>query len=265
MSSDPANISNCKNCNYPIDNYNFCPNCGAKKITKRITFKNLILEFAARFLNLDNSFIRTFTHLFTQPEVVIGGYINGLRKRYINAFGYFAISVTITGIYSFLVKDQLIEIMKTGSFSEQQIEVQGSVFDFTFQYQSIFSFLLIPLLGIISRVVFLNYKKYNLAEHFVIYLYAYSHIVAAMALILLPITFWVKNFWIVTMIQFPVYILYIAYVLKRLYAMSLKSIIIKTLLFLVIGGFFYVTFSLFIVIVMVLTGAIDFSEFKPQS
>jgi len=174
--SDLITITNCKNCGQKVEIFNFCPDCGAKKITKRITFKSLMADFADRFLNLDNSFTRTFVHLFSKPEVVIEGYINGLRKRYINAFSYFAISITVTGFYGFLVKDRFIELSKIDKFSNLNSGFGSSLMDFSFQYQSAISFLSIPLLALLCRLVFLNYKKFNLTEHFVIYLYAYSHI-----------------------------------------------------------------------------------------
>ncbi|MDA7716954.1 DUF3667 domain-containing protein [bacterium] len=254
--SDLITITNCKNCGNQIETYNFCPSCGAKKITNRITFKNLVSEFVDRFFNLDNSFIKTFIHLFTKPDEVIDGYIHGLRKRYVNAFGYFAISITITGFYAFLVKDRLKDIIKFGNFSEQQAEIQSSVFDTTFQHQSILSFLLIPLLALLSRLVFLNYKKYNLTEHFVIYLYAYSHIVGTMTLVLLPLTFMVDNFMFVGIVQFPVYIFYMAYVLKRLYQISVKKIMIKTLLFLIYGSILYIIMGIVVGVIMIISGTI---------
>lgn len=255
--SDLITITNCKNCGNQIETYNFCPSCGAKKITNRITFKNLVSEFVDRFFNLDNSFIKTFIHLFTKPDEVIDGYIHGLRKRYVNAFGYFAISITITGFYAFLVKDRLKEIIKFGNFSEQQAEMQSSLFDSTFQHQSIISFLLIPLLAILSRLVFLNYKKYNLTEHFVIYLYAYSHIVGTMSLVLLPLMFIVNDFIIIMLIQFPVYIFYMAYVLKKLYQISVKKIMIKTLLFLIYGSILYIITIIVAAALMIMSGAIS--------
>ncbi len=227
-------ISNCKNCGEQIESYNFCPDCGAKKITKRITFSNLISEFVDRFLNVDNSFVRTFKHLFTKPEEVIDGYIHGLRKRYINAFGYFALSVTITGIYGFLTKNRMYEILSNSTSAllpKEQIDAQLQGLETAYQYQSIFSFLFIPLLAIISRIVFLNYKKYNFTEHLVIYLYAYSHIVGVMSIILVPATFFINNYFIIAFVPFIFYFLYIGYALKRLYALSLKKIILKTLLF----------------------------------
>ncbi len=235
--SDLITISNCKNCGQQIKAYNFCPDCGAKKITKRITFKNLITDFADRFLNLDNSFIRTFIHLFTKPEEVIDGYIHGLRKRYVNPFSYFAISVTITGIYGFVVKDRLNELLvnsMSSLLSKEQIDAQLDSLNVSYQYQSVLSFLLIPLLAIISRLVFLNYKKYNLTEHFVIYLYSYSHIVGLTAILLIPVIFLSSSYFTVAFFPFVLYFLYIGYALKRLYNISLKKILIKTLLFFII-------------------------------
>ena len=87
---------NCKNCNLLIsDKDNFCNSCGAKVIRNRLTIKSLFEDFSEQFLNYDNKFLQTFLHLFTKPEVVIDGYINGTRKKYVNVISYFAIALTL--------------------------------------------------------------------------------------------------------------------------------------------------------------------------
>ncbi|WP_062061934.1 DUF3667 domain-containing protein [Aquimarina longa] len=252
-------ITACKNCDQQIENCNFCPNCGAKKITQRITFKYLVSEFANRFFNIDNSFIKTCTHLFTKPEKVIDGYINGLRKRYITAFGYFTISLTVTSFYTFLVKDRFTELIinTMSSLSKEQIETQKNILDGTFQYQSIINLMLIPVLALLSRLVFINYKKYNLTEHLVIYLYAYSHIVGFMTIILLPITFLIDDLITITILQFSIYITYIAWVLKKLYQISISKILIKTLLFIIYGSIFYIVIVILIAALAIMTGTAD--------
>lgn len=89
----------CQNCSTIItQNGNYCPNCGAKVIRNRITMRNLITDFSEEFLSFDNKFLKTFIDLFKKPEVVIGGYISGVRKKYVNAISYFAIALTITGL-----------------------------------------------------------------------------------------------------------------------------------------------------------------------
>lgn len=258
---DKITITHCKNCETQITGYNFCPNCGAKKITRRITFKNLVNELIERFFNLDNSIVKTFIHLFTKPEEVIDGYIQGMRKRYINAFGYFAISLTILGLYSFFLEDTLREFSTSGSPTEAAIKANKAVMDFIFKYQTILNFSSIPLLAMVSKVVFLNYKKYNFTEHLVIYLYAYSHIVTIVTLVLIPITL-LEVSMEATLLQFPVYIIYIAYVLKRLYNLSWKKIILKTLLFFLVSGVFYIIVSIILSVLIVLTGIIDLKDLQ---
>ncbi|AXT56349.1 DUF3667 domain-containing protein [Aquimarina sp. AD1] len=254
MSNYPTNINHCKNCGFQIDHYSFCPDCGAKKITKRITFKNLTQEFSDRFLNLDNSFIRTFIHLFTQPNTVIDGFIHGLRKRYVNVFSYFAISLTISSLYSFILGKYKDVIFSNVFTDANQIKASKVASDFSFEYQSVISFLTIPILALISRLVFINYKKYNLTEHFVIYLYAYSHITMVISFITLPLLLTVKNIYLILWVQFPVSIIYIAYVLKSLYEINLKKILIKTLFFIIIMSVLFVIFSIIVAIVMMKTG-----------
>ena len=247
-------INHCKNCGYEINNFTYCPNCGAKKITKRITFKNLTQEFSDRFLNLDNSVIRTFVHLFSKPKDVIDGFINGLRKRYVNVFSYFAISLTIASLYTFILRKYKNDIFSKVMVSEAQMEVSKVASDISFEYQSIISFLTIPVLALVSRLVFFNYKKYNLTEHLVIHLYAYSHITMVISFITLPILLTAENLYIMLWVQFPTSIIYIAYVLKKLYDLSWKKIILKTLLFLVIMTILFIIFSIVSAIIMIKTG-----------
>lgn len=40
--------------------------------------------------------------LWMKPEDVINGYVNGLRKRYMSAFSYFAVALTLGSIYMFI-------------------------------------------------------------------------------------------------------------------------------------------------------------------
>ena len=96
---------NCKNCQNTLrTDYSYCPDCGARVIRNRITAKNLWYDVVERYFNLDNTFLRTILHLFTQPEIVIGGYINGIRKKYLNPISYLGIAVTLSGALVFIVQ-----------------------------------------------------------------------------------------------------------------------------------------------------------------
>lgn len=257
---------NCKNCTYQLKVSNkFCSNCGAKVIHNRLTLKGLWSEFSERFLNYDNTFFKTIRHMFTKPEVVIDSFINGTRKKYLNVFNYFAIAVTITGFITFLSLKFYPEIFKEAinvfsSFQETEAQkqiVSDSLSGF-FDYQSLFYFLSIPVLALISKIVFYNYKKYNYTEHNIIYLYAYSH-----TLVIINIFYFfslligrdVINY--ASILSIPFSIIYIAYVLKRLYKLTFKQILLKTLFFILVGSIVYVILGLIAGIIMILVMLLD--------
>ena len=64
--------------------------------------RSIAADINEQFLNIDNKFLKTFFHLFTKPDVVIGGFINGTRKKYINVIQYLAISLTLLGVQLFI-------------------------------------------------------------------------------------------------------------------------------------------------------------------
>jgi len=244
----------CKNCAYSLNTTsNFCQNCGAKVVHHRLTLKNFWSEFSQRFLNYDNTLFKTIRHMFSQPEVVIDGYIQGTRKKYLNVFNYFALAITITGFITFLSLKFYPEVFKEAmnifsSFQEteaQKIAITKTLSGF-FDYQSLFYFLTIPILALISKIVFYNYKKYNYTEHAVIYLYAYSHtLVIINILYLLTLLIHKEALSFLTLCSVPLSIVYIAYILKRLYQLTFKQILLKTLFFILIGSIAYI-FVIFI-------------------
>ncbi len=252
--SSPITFKRCKNCNeYLTSDHNYCSTCGAKIITERITLKKVLNESIERFFNIDNSFFRTFRDLWIAPENVIDGYINGLRKRYLNAFSYFALSLTIAGFYIFVLRK--FSITPLSSEGDPNATFNNSVFNFSSDYQALLSSLSIPILALISMVVFHNYKKYNFTEHIIIYLYSYSHIAAVLSLIgAFGIFAGSFNSLLITLYaQILLYIIYHSYVLKRLFKLSTKQIILKTLLFLVILLFLFIIASIGAAILMFIT------------
>lgn len=257
-------VNYCRNCNKNLPvNALFCNHCGAKKIENRITFRNLTEDFNERFLNLDAGFPKTFIALFTRPEEVIGGYINGLRKRYLSAFSYFAISITFAGIYIFLFREYFMDSV-FDEMSLAQTPQDAAATEFTKgmvnkinEYQTLYNLASIPLIALISRLVFWNYKEYNYLEHLVIYLYAFSHanlIIYAISLA----TVWSNTLYVITSFaSIFLYFIYIAYVLKRLYRLRLDQIVLKSLLFLLIGGILFTIFSIVVTIILYKIGALD--------
>ena len=267
-------VSNvCINCESPLAlDQRFCSNCGGKRMYNRITWRNLFEDFIDRFLNIENAFLRTFLALFKRPDDVIGGYMKGMRKKYLPAFSYFAVALTVAGVYAFVVKHWFMEdmIQAQTSFYEGSAteEFQKSFASkwlriFT-ENQSIVYFVIIPILALQSRIVFWNYKQYNLVEHFVIYLYGYSHI-ALITTVLGFLVIWNQTlFQIYGMISPFITIAYMAYVLKKLFKLDSGSLVLKTGLFLLISViimFLFFILTAVIGIFMAKTGALNDTEF----
>ena len=103
---------NCKNCHTDLqENDDYCKNCGGKVIRKRLSFKNLFEHLSETFFNYDNKLLRTFVQLIKNPEDVIVGYINGVRKKYINPISFFGLSLTLSGFLFLLLKNSTLKTL----------------------------------------------------------------------------------------------------------------------------------------------------------
>ena len=247
-------VSNtCINCEQPLAlDQRFCSNCGGKRMYNRITWRNLFEDFVDRFLNIENAFLKTFFALFKKPEDVIDGYMRGMRKKYLPAFSYFAVALTVAGLYAFVIKHWFMDDMiqaQTSLYSGEAAEIQKSFMTKwltgVMEYMSLIYFATIPILALFSKMVFWNYKKYNLVEHFVIYLYGYSHY-ALMSIILGLAVIWNQTLsQIFSFISIFLLIAYMTYVLKRLFQLDTGNTILK------LGLFLLVLFSISILIMII--------------
>lgn len=257
----------CKNCNTTlIETDSFCNSCGAKVIRNRLTIKNLFEHFSEQFLNYDNKFIQTFIHLFTKPEKVINGYIDGVRKKYINPISFLAISLTLSGIYFFFFKEKFSELLNTSDLyvTDGQQKLTVALTNFSTEYNSIIYFVIIPVLALISLVVFYN-KKYNFTEHTVIYLYSMSlssmvSIVSTVFILLISS----DNYLLLSSFIYVFMFIYHGYILKRIFQLNAKQLAIKTLIFIPLFFIVYLIGSVIITLIVILTGDFSIKDFVPK-
>ena len=236
------------------DEDHFCRACGAKKVEERFTPKRVLNEAGERIFNLDNRFLRTFKDLFLRPEAVIGGFLSGLRKRYLDAFSYFTISITVSGFQVFLIKRFYPNIInEVSSLDGKDNVVAQMVQDSMMEYQPVVMFATIPVLAFMGWLTFLTLKKHNYTEHFIIQLYSYSHL--SMIATIVGVLFLVTgaNYLLFGLFSIPLYIVYNAYMFKRLYSLSLKGMLLRSLLFLLILIVVYVVVSIIIIAFVIAT------------
>ncbi|MEM9001464.1 MAG: DUF3667 domain-containing protein [Bacteroidota bacterium] len=254
----------CKNCGHNLrTDYRYCPDCGAKVIRNRITFKNLWYDVLERYFNLDNTFVKTFIHLFTQPETVINDYISGIRRKYLNPISYLGIALTLSGFIAFLMtklSDKLnFDVFNTGNAGQSSEKIM----DYTFDFQSLIFIFYIPIMAAASWLNFQK-KQYNFSERVVVFMYTLAHyslfIFIPSIVILFSKPELYAKFALLTVVSMYVYT---TYVIKKISKDTGIEFIARALLFCAVFTLLYLATSLVIPLLLLLTGEISLHDFAP--
>ena len=251
----------CKNCNSTLSiESEYCSSCGSKVIKNRLAIKNLLEHFSETFLNYDNKFLQTFIKLFTKPEVVINGYINGTRKKYVDVISYFAIAITISGLQLFVINKFFPEAVDFTSIAQKGEEkMSKNVFDFIKEYQSIAMMINVPIYALISKIVFIkeNKYKYNYTEHLVIFMY-----ILAQTSIINSILVGIGggagfSLGTLSIILGPLQLIYTGYCLKRVFNLDLKNFALRTFIFIVVLTILSILFTAIFILIIKPNGGLE--------
>ncbi|TYB79455.1 DUF3667 domain-containing protein [Bizionia myxarmorum] len=239
----------CRNCEKVlVETDDFCSNCGAKVIRNRLTTRNLFAHFSETFLNYDNKFLRTFIALFTKPEVVIDGYIQGVRVKYVNVISYFAISLTLVGLQLFIMNQFFKDALDFSSLNkdmsvnakspEDFIKMQTQIQDIVANYQSFIYILFVPITSFVTWLVFkiTNNRTYNFTEHIVINLYYSAQVIIVMALSTIILMILGVDYYAITGILTVLSFIYLALLFKKLYKLNISETLLSILLFALFYG-----------------------------
>lgn len=250
---------NCKNCRAELPEISdYCYSCGGRVIRNRLTLRNLFTHFSETYFNYDNKILQTFLDLFRKPEAVIGSYIDGTRKKYVDVISYFAIAITLSGLQLFILNKFFPEGMDMSEWTTKGAEeFQRKNMSFVQEYQSIIMMLYVPLYALISKIVFYNKKKFNYTEQLVIYLYIQAQISIASAIISIVLVMAGINFGTLAMFMIPGMIAYSAYCLKRLYNLSIAELVLKILIFLIILCIAAIIIILAFTLILYLSGDLE--------
>jgi len=259
----------CKNCkNSVLDSDGFCSNCGARKVDNRLTFKYFFKEFSEKVLSVDNKLLKTIIHLFVKPDVVVKSYIDGVRKRYIDPFGFLLISITLSSISIYLMREGAIQSLENlnDTAGLQNTEGTKQMMNMIYDYSAIVTGISIPVYAFMSWIVFYNKKMYNYVEHVIIYLYTNAQFAIVNLIVVLVLYLSGETVGVFTSFGLMgFYLIYTAIILKKLFKLSFLQLIIKTLYFLLILAVVYVITSiLFAVGMYLILGPEYFKQFAPQ-
>ncbi|WP_054560146.1 DUF3667 domain-containing protein [Croceitalea dokdonensis] len=254
----------CKNCENSLrTDYSYCPDCGAKVIRNRITVKNLWYDVIERYFNLDNTFLRTIWHLFTKPEVVIGGYINGIRKKYLNPISYLGIALTLSGLMVFVIQKFYTNAIQ---FED---EINNAPFakkwgEFAFDFNAFMFLLYFPVLAIPAYLLF-NKVKYNFPEYILVFVYTMSHFsIVTFTISMAVLTIAADSYMLYSQLSLLVVLAYNLFVLQRLNKFSIGAFLTRSFTFSLMVAVLFFVLILGLMIVLLLIGVFDLQDFVPQ-
>lgn len=260
---------NCKNCQEALtESDNFCNNCGAKIINERLRLKALMTDLAEILFKWDNKFFLTIRRLITNPGLVFQSYTDGVRKKFVNPFTFFAIgiAISIAVINQFhdeyiemsqsfneaqitIIDDQIVQptlkdtvetiigdttkadrvIEKNSDFKEEQLKQVEEFQEMVLKNYNLISFLLLPFYTLLSLLVF--GKRYNYVEHLVAnaYIQGLTFIIIS---ILLIISVWIHP--ATYSLMMPLTMFYYSYSYGKFYQLTVWQSMIKFLKFVLI-------------------------------
>ncbi|MEP6711489.1 MAG: DUF3667 domain-containing protein [Ferruginibacter sp.] len=163
----------CKNCHSNFEG-KFCPHCGQAASTHRINALYFLHDLPHSVLHIDKGFPFTFYQLVKRPARALGDYLAGRRVSYDRPLSYVLIMSAISVLIVSRIRSYMHELEHAGT---PLIHTS-----FLSHYQAIFIFLMIPLAGIITWLVFRK-DKYNFWEHILINTYLAAQLNVLLVLI----------------------------------------------------------------------------------
>lgn len=152
------NKKSCLNCGHVISD-EFCPHCGQKSDTTRITPKSLIKsDILGSIWHVEARFFRTLKHVLFGPGRMAMDYISGKRVKY---YSLFSLLLILFG-FNVLAMHFYLDL------NPHEISKESSkIADVLSKYSKTILFILIPILASNGWILFKRIKL-NFAEHVII-------------------------------------------------------------------------------------------------
>lgn len=156
--------ANCLNCGTAYKG-NFCPECGQKHNTHRITFQAILHDIPHSVLHIDKGLFFTFRQLIYMPGKLIKNYLSGKRVNYFSPFAYLFLLCAVSSFVTHFTAARL----HTGTEISSSI-LFPRVAVFFEHYPALMFCILTPFISVWSWL-FNSDMKYNYWENFVINTY----------------------------------------------------------------------------------------------
>ncbi len=230
-------MATCLNCGSIITK-NYCPVCGQKKEVQRLTWQSLLLEVFHFFSHIEKGFFLTSYKLLIRPDLVIGEYLGGKRKKYFKPVSLYLIWVAIHLLAFQLIPGRMhYKNLRIGNL----LWIKGGGHQvFVVKHASAFGLLLLPILSFFLWLI-VSRPKLNYIESLIAILYSLAAIEMLIFFqivitgLLLRINFLTNTFLIQVQVVAFLWTFYCCIIFFR--KKRIKFLIPRVLLALVIGIF----------------------------
>ena len=145
-------------------NFNFCPNCGERAETRKISFSSTLEDTFATLSSMDRGFLYNLKVLVLQPQKIVNDYILGKRKGIFNPISFLIFSVSLYLVVVTWLKVPNENLATSREAASKLRALAYEVGYFLRAYLKYFWVLSILPLGLSLRLIYRNYNFFeNLA------------------------------------------------------------------------------------------------------
>ena len=158
----------CLNCGEEFEG-NFCPACGQKASTTKLSFLSLVTNIIYGFTTVDRGIFHNVYYLTINPNKIINGYLEGRRKNVFNPISYAIIMVSLY----LLLEPLLIGTNDIDSTSDEAL--------YSFGYRvgafinSYFKFFWLTTIVPMSLIAWAFFQSRNFVEHLAVHSFIVGH------------------------------------------------------------------------------------------
>lgn len=186
----------CKNCATDFEG-KYCPHCGQKAKTTRITLRQVLSETRQHFIHFDQGFLYTIKQLAIRPGHTIREYIDGKRVKHIKPirFWFWATTISILLFHLWGLDEIMLQKITENNASvghSQEAQLLGQkLTQKIFEHPTVTQVMMVPWLAFFSWLLFRR-RGHNYAEHFVFNTYIMAEVGIA-SIFTMPLMFSLRN------------------------------------------------------------------------
>jgi hypothetical protein len=248
----------CKNCYAEFDS-RFCPSCGQKADTHRLTVGHVIHEGLHSVTHADKGFLLLVKKMLAKPGIVAREYVEGRRKIFFNPLTFLVIASalfyyfdSVTGYMEALTQGggraggrqrppaELIEMFNIAKHSGKWLTL----------------LFIAPLSAVLSWLFFFG-KKFNYAEHFILHALIFGEAALFRLVVIIPLylIFPDKASLLTYTVYEPVFILYLIVAYHQFFKQRIVFVAIKAVLIRVLFvGLFWALLYVYVLVKFALFG-----------